>query len=90
MGPNLIIYLNSVTDNYGGRGHDIDCRDEDANLNGGMIVIATSIPETREWIQWKGRTARHARPGPYLAVLPQQAEPSAPEPPAQPPSGGSR
>jgi len=23
-----------------------------------MLVIATSVPDEREWIQWKGRTAR--------------------------------
>ena len=32
--------------------------DKESNLNGGMLVIATSIPDEREWIQWKGRTAR--------------------------------
>ena len=48
----------TVTDHFGGRGHDFECKDDDTNDNGGMLVIATSIPETREWVQWKGRTAR--------------------------------
>ena len=37
--------------------------DKDANANGGMLVIATSVPDEREWIQWRGRTARQDRPG---------------------------
>lgn len=59
----------TVTDVFGGRGHDFYCNDEFANANGGMLVIATSIPDTREWIQWKGRTARQDRPGQYYVVL---------------------
>ena len=41
-----------------GHGHDFDCLDELANAEGGMLVIATSILDAREWAQWKGRTAR--------------------------------
>ena len=41
-----------------GHGHDFDCLDERAKAEGGMLVIATSIPDAREWAQWKGRTAR--------------------------------
>ncbi|KAL1529282.1 hypothetical protein AB1Y20_000236 [Prymnesium parvum] len=59
----------TVTDIFGGRGHDFNCNDEYANNNGGMLVIATSIPDTREWIQWKGRTARQDRPGQFYVVM---------------------
>ena len=52
----------TVTDKFGGRGHDFQVVDKEANANGGMLVIATSIPDEREWIQWKGRTARQDRP----------------------------
>lgn len=48
----------TVTDWFGGRGHDFDCLDEGANHSGGMLVIATTVPDAREWAQWKGRTAR--------------------------------
>ena len=44
-------------------GHDLDVMDKLSNENGGMLVITTSVPDTREWIQWKGRTARQDRPG---------------------------
>ena len=43
--------------------------DKEANSNGGMLVIATSIPDEREWIQWKGRTARQDRPGQFYVLL---------------------
>ena len=43
--------------------------DKEANANGGMLVIATSVPDEREWIQWKGRTARQDRPGQFYVVL---------------------
>ena len=43
--------------------------DKEANANGGMLVIATSIPDEREWIQWKGRTARQDRPGQFYVLL---------------------
>ena len=52
----------TVTDWFGGRGHDFDCLDERANAAGGLLVIATSIPDAREWAQWKGRTARQVTP----------------------------
>ena len=45
-----------------------------------MLVIATSIPDAREWAQWKGRTARQDRPGQYLVVLSAEDEPFASEP----------
>ena len=49
--------------------------DKEANANGGMLVIATSIPDEREWIQWKGRTARQDRPGQFYVILDQKAPP---------------
>ena len=49
--------------------------DRESNANGGMLVIATSIPDEREWIQWKGRTARQDRPGQFYVILSQQARP---------------
>ena len=61
----------TVTDYFGGRGHDFNVMDETANEleNGGMLVVATTIPDTREWIQWKGRTARQDNPGQFAVVL---------------------
>ena len=70
----------TVTDWFGGRGHDFDCLSEAANASGGMLVIATSIPDAREWAQWKGRTARQDRPGQYFVVLCEEDEPFASEP----------
>lgn len=49
--------------------------DREANANGGMLVIATSIPDKREWIQWKGRTARQDRPGQFQVVLNLKSKP---------------
>mmetsp|Transcript_55153 Transcript_55153/g.146336 ORF Transcript_55153/g.146336 Transcript_55153/m.146336 type:complete len:638 (+) Transcript_55153:396-2309(+) len=63
------MYHVTVTDVFGGRGHDFNCDDKLANHNGGMLVIATSVPNKREWIQWIGRTARQDRPGQYHVVL---------------------
>ena len=59
----------TITDRFGGRGHDFQVVDKEANLNGGMLVIATSVPDEREWIQWKGRTARQDRPGQFYVIL---------------------
>ena len=36
---------------------------------GGMLVIAMTIPGGRDWIQWKGRTARGDRNGQIAVVL---------------------
>ena len=58
----------TLTDKFGGRGHDFPSND-DSNENGGMIVIATSVPDEREWIQWKGRTARQDKPGQVMIIL---------------------
>jgi len=49
--------------------------DKAAIKNGGMLVIATSVPDEREWIQWRGRTARQDCPGQYHVVLNREAEP---------------
>lgn len=65
----------TVTDRFGGRGHDYQVMDKAANANGGMIVIATSVPDEREWIQWRGRTARQDRPGQFHIVLNREAPP---------------
>ena len=65
----------TVTDKFGGRGHDFQVIDKESNANGGMLVIATSIPDEREWIQWKGRTARQDRPGQFYVILHEQAKP---------------
>ena len=59
----------TVTDYFGGRGHDYKCKDPMAEARGGMLVIATSIPDEREWIQWKGRTARQDYRGQYKVLL---------------------
>jgi len=65
----------TVTDHFGGRGHDFQVVDQESNDNGGMLVITTSIPNEREWIQWKGRTARQDRPGQFFVLLNKQAPP---------------
>ena len=65
----------TVTDKFGGRGHDFQVVDKESNANGGMLVIATSIPDEREWIQWKGRTARQDRPGQFYVILDETATP---------------
>jgi len=70
----------TVTDRFGGRGHDYQVVDKEANANGGMLVIATSIPDEREWIQWKGRTARQDRPGQFHVILNKQAKPFSDKP----------
>ena len=64
----------TVTD-HGGRPLDYQVVDRESNENGGMLVIATSIPDEREWIQWKGRTARQDRPGQFYVLLNKQALP---------------
>jgi len=65
----------TVTDRFGGRGHDFQVSDKESNANGGMLVIATSIPDEREWIQWKGRTARQDRPGQFYVILNEKGAP---------------
>jgi len=65
----------TVTDRFGGRGHDFQVVDRESNANGGMLVVATSIPDEREWIQWRGRTARQDRPGQFYVILSKQNKP---------------
>ena len=65
----------TVNDRFGGRGHEFQVVDKEANANGGMLVMATSIPDEREWIQWKGRTARQDRPGQFYVILDEKAKP---------------
>ena len=67
-------YTVTVTDLFGGRGHDYEVMDESIDKNGGMLVIATSIPDSREWNQWTGRTARQDHMGQYYVVLYQASE----------------
>ena len=65
----------TVTDPFGGRGHDFDVHDDEVNRLGGLAVIMTSIPASeREWIQWKGRTARKDNAGQYAVVLCSEGE----------------
>lgn len=68
----------TVTDYFGGRGHDYRVTDENVDASGGLVVIATAIPMSeREWIQWLGRTARNDRKGRYAVILSADAEPIA-------------
>ena len=55
--------------------HSLQVVDKEANANGGMLVIATSVPDEREWIQWKGRTARQDRPGQFYVILDESGAP---------------
>ena len=66
----------TVTDYFGGRGHDYRINDEDVDADGGLLMIALSIPcSEREFIQWKGRTARSDRQGQYAVILNAQDKP---------------
>ena len=74
----------TVTDPFGGRGHDFSVRDDHEHVeeHGGMLVIATFIPESeRDWIQWKGRTARSDNKGQFAVLLRQ--DPLGPGDPAE-------
>eukprot|EP00056_Hartaetosiga_gracilis_P013728 m.229979 g.229979 ORF g.229979 m.229979 type:complete len:1784 (-) comp13889_c0_seq1:72-5423(-) len=65
-----LVWRVTITDYFGGRGHDYKVSDEGVNDAGGMLVIITHIPDSnREWVQWKGRTARQDRNGQLLLVL---------------------
>ena len=70
----------TVTDRFGGRGHDYQVMDKQSLANGGMLVIATSVPDEREWIQWRGRTARQDCPGQFQVVLNKRGSPFAERP----------
>jgi hypothetical protein len=60
----------TITDPFGGRGHDYDVLDNKINSKGGLAVIMTFIPASeRVWIQCLGRTARKDNMGQYAVVL---------------------
>ena len=60
----------TVTDYFGGRGHDYKVDDEDVDEAGGMLVIMMQVPDSkREWVQWRGRTARQDRRGQLALIL---------------------
>jgi hypothetical protein len=52
----------TVTDYFGGRGHDYKGKGadvEEINDNGGIMLVITAVPDSqREWIQWKGNSTR--------------------------------
>ena len=56
--PTIKMRRITVTDPFGARGFDYDVKDDEANDNGGMLVIATYIPHKRDWVQLIGRVAR--------------------------------
>jgi len=56
--PNIKMRRITVTDPFGARGFDYDVKDDEANDNGGMLVIATHISHKRNWTQLIGRAAR--------------------------------
>lgn len=60
----------TITDPFGGRGHDFDVNSEEVNSRGGLAIIMTSIASSeRVFKQWKGRTARKDNKGQYAVVL---------------------
>jgi hypothetical protein len=66
----------TVTDYFGGRGHDYRVQDEEVNEAGGLLVIMMTIPESeREFVQWRGRTARNDRRGQFAVLLNGAEEP---------------
>ena len=66
----VLQWRTTVTDVFGGRGQDYRINDDDVDAAGGLLVIAMSIPlSEREFIQWKGRTARGDRRGQYALIL---------------------
>lgn len=59
----------TVTNAWGGRGHDFRCLDDSIEEGDGMMLIMTTVPQEREWTQWKGRTARQDLSGQFKVVL---------------------
>ena len=60
----------TVTNVFGGRGHDFRVQDEAVNDAGGLLVIMMTIPSNeREYVQWRGRTGRNDRRGQFAVVL---------------------
>jgi hypothetical protein len=69
-------YRVTITDYFGGRGHDYICIDNKIDLSGGMLLILTQIPESqREWVQWLGRTARQDKKGQWALILNSEDKP---------------
>lgn len=63
-------YRITITDYFGGRGVDYRITDERVDENGGFLIVVTAVPDSeREWVQWKGRTARQDHKGQYNAFL---------------------
>lgn len=68
----------TVTDYSGGRSIDYNMPpDSEPDDAGGLLVILSCIPKEgeREWIQWRGRTARKDRRGQYAVILNRLDEP---------------
>eukprot|EP00928_Gymnodinium_smaydae_P087193 TRINITY_DN71500_c0_g1_i1.p1 TRINITY_DN71500_c0_g1~~TRINITY_DN71500_c0_g1_i1.p1 ORF type:complete len:1425 (-),score=377.94 TRINITY_DN71500_c0_g1_i1:98-3829(-) len=60
----------AVTDPRGGRGTDYRITDLDADANGGLTLLLQHVPkQSRDWIQYLGRTARQGCRGQWTAVL---------------------
>jgi superfamily II DNA/RNA helicase len=68
-------YMITVTSFFGGRGIDYKVSEQAVDDAGGLMLIMTDIPENeREWIQWKGRTARQDQRGQYTVILSREDE----------------
>lgn len=64
----------AVTDPRGGRGTDYRVTDADADRNGGLMLIIQKVPEqSRDWIQYLGRTARQDKRGQWMAIIDKHA-----------------
>jgi len=60
----------TVTDHTGARGTDYQMLDEVADKLGGLMLVVMHVPPSRrDWIQYKGRTARQNWRGQYCVVL---------------------
>jgi hypothetical protein len=74
--PYDFVWRITVTEYWGGRGQDYRVNNDDVDTAGGLLVIMTEIPVSeREWVQWKGRTARNDRRGQYAVMLCADDEP---------------
>eukprot|EP00041_Stephanoeca_diplocostata_P038646 m.1538634 g.1538634 ORF g.1538634 m.1538634 type:complete len:1613 (+) comp25245_c0_seq64:367-5205(+) len=76
VGSSPSVWTVTVTDYFGGRGHDYKVEDEVVDANGGMLVIMASVPDSlREWEQWVGRTKRQDHKGQYALILNEDTPP---------------
>ena len=50
----------TVNDRFGGRGHEFQVVDKEANANGGMLVMATSMPDAFSFFAAPAFTPRQA------------------------------